>query len=315
MSNAGEFPSGHVMSKTDGFYRYLAVGDRNRQWGLYVTGAGCRDVPPGGLYPPRRHLHPQSHVFHWQNGRTFYEYAIVYISEGAGEFESRLTGRMTFGEGTAMLLFPEVWHRYRPDKNSRWREYWVTFHGEQAERLQRNGFITPEAPLINTGVDDNIIHSFNAILYRLRWETVGFQHIIAAETLKIIATVLAAQQNLRTGAHRYDLVRRCKAAIEEQTEALPVIEDLAVALGVSAGHLRRVFKEHTGLSPYQYHLQLKIGRAKMMLRESDVSIKQIAKVLGFQNVYHFSKLFKAKTAVPPNQWRHGKQKVREAAPR
>lgn len=309
MSSLVELPSGPAISKTDGFYRYLAVGDRNRQWGLYVTGAGCRDVPPGGLYPPRTHLHPQSHVYRWQNGRIFYEYAIVYISEGAGEFESRLTGPTIFGEGTAMLLFPEVWHRYRPDKKTGWREYWVTFHGEQAERLQQNGLITPEAPVIHSGVDDNIIHSFNAILDRLRSETVGFQHIIAADTLKIIATVLAAQQNLRTDARKYDLVRRTKAAIEEQTESLPVIENLAAVLGVSAGHLRRVFKEHTGLSPYQYHLQLKIGRAKMMLRESDASIKHIAKMLGFQNVYHFSKLFKAKTDMPPNQWRHGEQNV------
>ncbi len=298
------------MSKPDSFFRYLAVGQRDKQWGLYVTGAGYRDTPPGSLYPPRSHLHPASHVFHWQNGRTFHEYAIVYISEGAGEFESNVTGRATFGEGTAILLFPEVWHRYRPNKDTGWREYWVTFHGEQAERLQRNGFITPEAPVINTGVDHNVIRSFNAIVDHLRSETVGFQHIIAADTLGLIANVLAAEQNRRTDAHTYDLVRRSKAAIEEQTKSLPVIEELAASLEVSAGHLRRVFKEHTGLSPYQYHLQLKIGQAKMMLRESGLSITQIAKDLGFQNVYHFSKLFKTKTEVSPNQWRHGRKMVR-----
>jgi len=298
------------MSKPDSFYRYLAVSQRDKQWGLYVTGAGYRDVPPGGLYPPQSHLHPASHEYHWKNGRTFHEYAVVYIIEGSGEFQSRSIAHMTFGAGTAILLFPEVWHRYRPTKEIGWREYWVTFHGNQAEWLQRSGFITPEVPVIDTGPDDKIIRSFKAILDHLRIQRIGFQHVIAAHTLEIIASVLSAGQDRHTDDHAYELIHRLKAVLEDQTESLPVIESLAAGLGVSSGHLRRVFKVHTGLSPYQYYLQLKIGRAKMMLRESGLSIKQIARILGFQNVYHFSKLFKAKTDVSPNQWRHGKKKVR-----
>jgi AraC-like DNA-binding protein len=303
------------MSKPDSFYRYLAVSERDTQWGLCVTGAGYRDSQPGALYPPKSHLHPTSHEYRWRNGRTFHEYAIIYISEGSGEFESRSIGGRAFGAGTALLLFPEVWHRYRPIKEIGWREYWVTFHGDHAERLQRNGFITPEFPVIDTGPDDKIIHSFNAILDHLRVQRIGFQHVIAAHTLEIIASVLSAGQDRRTDSHAYDLVHRLKAAIEEQTSSLPVIEDLAEALEVSTGHLRRVFKEHTGLSPYQYHLQLKLGRAKMMLRESELSIKEVATALGFQNVYHFSKLFKAKTDVSPNQWRQGKTTIRSRSGR
>jgi AraC-like DNA-binding protein len=300
------------MSKTNEYYRYLPTSPRDREWGLFVTGAGYRDVPPNSPYPRREHIHPPSHEYSWQCGRRFHEYAIVYLSDGRGEFESKQSGRTAFGPGTTLLLFPEVWHRYRPVREIGWREYWVTFHGDIADRLQQNGFIKPETPVVNTGLDDGIIRSFQAILDRLRSEMVGFQQLIAAETLAIIAGVLAAERNRWADSRRCELVRRAKAVIEEQSDDLPVIENLADSLGVSAGHLRRIFKQYTGLSPYQYHLQLKIGRAKLMLRESDMPIKHIASQLGFRNVYHFSKLFKKLAEAPPNRWRSGSQKANSA---
>ncbi len=297
------------MSKTNEYYRYLPISPRDREWGLFVTGAGYRNVPPNSPYPRREHVHPPSHEYSWQRGRRFHEYAIVYLSDGRGEFESWQSGRMAFGPGTTLLLFPDVWHRYRPVREIGWREYWVTFHGDVAERMQRYGFIKPETAVLATGLDDGIIRSFKAILDRLRSETAGFQQLIAADTLGIIAAVLAAERNRWADSRACDLVRRAKVAIEEQTETLPVIENVADALGVSAGHLRRIFKQHTGLSPYQYHLQLKISRAKLMLRESDMPIKHIARQLGFHNVYHFSKLFKKMTNAPPNRWRNRSDKA------
>jgi AraC-like DNA-binding protein len=298
------------MSKTNDYYRYLPVSPRDRQWGLYVTGAGRRDVAPNSPYPQRQHIHPPSHEFSWLRGRKFHEYAVVYITDGQGEFESREVGRLPVGPGTTLLLFPEMWHRYRPAREIGWREYWVTFHGDIAERLQQHEFIKPENPVLNTGLDDAIIRSFKAILDRLQSETVGFQQLIAADTLAIVAAVQAAERNRWTDSRTCELVRRAKAAIEEQGDDLPVIEDLAESLGVSGGHLRRIFKKHTGLSPYQYHLQLKISRAKLMLRESDMPIKHIARQLGFQNVYHFSKLFKKMANVPPNRWRSGAERTK-----
>jgi len=300
------------VSKTNQYYRYLAISPRDKEWGLYVTGAGHRIVLPNDPYPPPEHIHPPTHEFSWQRGRKFHEYGISYISEGQGEFESKESGRTVVGPGTALLLFPEVWHRYRPAKEVGWHEYWVVFHGDMAERLQQFGFIKPETPVLDTGVDDAIIHSFTSIFDRLRSEAMGFQQQIAADTLGIIAALLAAERNRRADSRICDLVRRAKATIEERTETLPVIEDLASSLGISAGHFRRIFKQHTGLSPYQYHLQLKIGRAKLMLRESDLPIKHIAKQLGCQNIYSFAKLFKKKVDVPPGRWRSGSVKTKIA---
>jgi AraC-like DNA-binding protein len=71
----------------------------------------------------------------------------------------------------------------------------------------------------------------------------------------------------------------------------------------SCNRFQHAFKQHTGLSPYQYHLQLKIHRAEELLRGTDLSVKQIAQLLQFRSVYHFSTLFKRKTGRAPSLYR------------
>ena len=74
------------------------------------------------------------------------------------------------------------------------------------------------------------------------------------------------------------------------------------------------FRRYTGLTPYQYFLQLRIHRAKELLSDPDVQVKEVAARLRFDNQYYFARLFKKKTGVTPSAWR---ERVREAgsAPR
>jgi AraC-like DNA-binding protein len=283
------------------YFRYLPVSERGRQWGLYATGAGFAQIPPGSPYP--RTGHPASHDFAWKKGRVLHEYAIVYISDGEGRFQSQATGERPAVAGTVILLFPDVWHRYRPLPHTGWVESWVCFAGEQADRLLERGFISPELPLLKTGRDEGILHAFTTLLDRLRVEPMGFEQLIAVNVLEIIAAALSAARRQETGGRQYDLVRRAKMILENQMESPPVIEDVAAGLGLSPSRLRQLFKEHTGLSPYQYHLQLKIQRAQEMLSGSDLPVKQIARILRFESVYHFSSLFKRKAGRSPSEWR------------
>lgn len=282
--------------------RYLPTSPRDSAWGLVVTGAGCGRVGAGSGYP--RQGHPASHKLSWQAGRVLSEYQVVYIPQGEGEFESDLTGPQAVPPGTVLVLFPGVWHRYRPLPETGWEEYWVGFQGEDADRLRQRGFLCPEEAVLSIGASDALLHAFGTLLARVRSQPVGFQPLVAVNTLEIVAIVLAAVQSQRTDSRLHELIRRAKLTLEDAVAGLPVMESLAASLGISPSHFQHLFKEHTGLSPYQYHLQLKIARAKEMLLGPDFSVKQVASALHFRSVYHFSKLFKRKTGVSPSQWRN-----------
>jgi AraC-like DNA-binding protein len=86
---------------------------------------------------------------------------------------------------------------------------------------------------------------------------------------------------------------------------LYVTGGLASTFHMSYAHFRRVFKQQSGLSPYQYHLQLRIHRAREMLHSTTLAVGQVAARLNFPNPYYFSKIFKKKTGMSPSLWRRG----------
>jgi transcriptional regulator GlxA family with amidase domain len=75
--------------------------------------------------------------------------------------------------------------------------------------------------------------------------------------------------------------------------------------------MRHAFRQHTGLSPHQYQLQLRLNRAKSLLRGTGDSVKEIADQIGFDCPFHFSHLFKSKTGLSPSIWRNDAQRGRQ----
>lgn len=285
------------------FFRYLPVSDRDVQWDMYVTGAGSSGVPPRCPYP--RSIHPELYQSVSERGRILPEFQVLYITRGEGVFESEPTGKREVVAGNVMLLFPGVWHRYRPSERTGWDEYWVSYNGEYPKRLVERGFLSPQDPLLNTGLDDTILHPYLGLLDRIRQEPPGYQQLIAANTMEILAAALAAVRTSRTGGRATRAIHEAKIVLAQCTEEVVDMEGLAGSLHMSYAHFRRIFKQQTGLSPYQYHLQLRINRAREMLHGTTLAVRQVASRLNFESPYHFSKIFKKKTGMSPHQWRIG----------
>lgn len=286
------------------FFRYPPISDYDKQWGVYVTGVGRTSVPPFSKSYPIS-VHPDHYQFRWEKGRVLDEYQALYILRGDGEFESARLGNKKVLPGSLMLLFPGEWHRYRPRRAIGWDEYWISFRGRHIDELVEHGFITPEQPVLYTGADDAILHPYLSALDRLRTEPIGYQQLIAADVLEIIAAALAAVRRQRSSSRAESVVREAKALLEQQVTELANMDRLAARFQLSEKHFRRIFKDHTGLSPYQYYLQIRIHRAKEMLLGTTLSIKEIAAALHFETPFHFSNVFKQKTGMSPSRWRAG----------
>lgn len=70
---------------------------------------------------------------------------------------------------------------------------------------------------------------------------------------------------------------------------------------------RKLFKSETGYSPHQYHLNLRINKAKELLQTTELNIKEIAYQTGFESEFYFSKLFRKKSGISPTDYRTKKR--------
>lgn len=285
------------------FFRYVTVSDQDRRWGLYLSGVGATQIAPLWTDYPKR-VHPDTYMFCWEQGRTLHEYQALYMLRGGGEFESEITGKRRIDPGTLVLVFPHVWHRYRPDKKTGWDEYWVSYAGRQADELVAADFFSPSEPLLTIGTDERVLEIYLDLLNLARAQPIGFQQLAAAGVQSILAGALAAHRRRGSSPHDEERVRCAKAYLEENVEGHVSTPALAARLHLSPRHLSRLFHQHTGMSPHEFHLQLKMRRAQQLLG-AGLTVKEVARRLGFDSPFHLSRIFKRRFGVPPSQWRNG----------
>ena len=78
---------------------------------------------------------------------------------------------------------------------------------------------------------------------------------------------------------------------------------LAKESGFSYVHFLRRFKNYTGMTPSEYVISLRLQKAKTLLLESDLMIREISVACGFENEYYFSNFFKKHTSHAPSSFR------------
>jgi AraC-like DNA-binding protein len=290
-------------------YRYFPISQRDKHWGLYATTAGEARIAPHTLYPPSGH--PKGYAFDWQHGRVLHGFALVYISSGVGKFESKPDFSIAVGPGHALLLFPRVWHRYAPDPETGWHEHWIGFDGETAHRWLRHRFFSARNPVIKIAAEDTVLATFSRVMQSVRANRPALQQILAGATDTLMGLIYSAQQTpAAADAQKANAIELAIARIQNEFERDLDMELLAQELGVSYSWFRSTFTSHTGLSPHQYLLELRLVRARSLLAETELSIKEIAVQTGFEDEYYFSRLFRQKLNLTPSQWRSRSRRLR-----
>jgi AraC-like DNA-binding protein len=82
------------------------------------------------------------------------------------------------------------------------------------------------------------------------------------------------------------------------------IDSVAKEHFITAEHLIRTFKKHTGETPLQYIINKRLESAKTLLKiKPALDVKQIAEMVGYENPNYFSRIFKCNTNMTPSEYR------------
>lgn len=82
------------------------------------------------------------------------------------------------------------------------------------------------------------------------------------------------------------------------------LSGMAGVVGVSTGYLSALFKKESGVNFIEYLTEIRIARAKELLRRTDKKTYEIAYEIGYSNPHYFSISFKKSTGMPPSQYRN-----------
>ncbi|MGX6978405.1 AraC family transcriptional regulator [Vagococcus elongatus] len=80
------------------------------------------------------------------------------------------------------------------------------------------------------------------------------------------------------------------------------LESISSKMYISPAYISKLFKEETGDTPINYLIKVRMNKAKELLENEEMSIKEVANLVGYQDAYHFSKLFKKYFNIPPSEY-------------
>ena len=283
-------------------FKYLTISEEDSNWGLYLNVAGSANVLPNIDYPSPNH--PSEYFFTWEKGRILNEFQINFITEGAGILENKF-GTFPLKQGSIFITFPGIWHRYKPVLKTGWTETYIGFDGELARKLITEPKFSPENPVFYFGIKEELLDTFLKIFDLVEKEQPGYQQIASGMVIKLLGYIISFEkQKGFSGKQIAQVVEAIRFEMRQNMHKEIDLKELAQKHNVSYSFFRKMFKKYTGVSPGQYHLQLRITRAKELLISTDKSIKEISYELGFQSIFYFSNMFKKKEGITPSFFRN-----------
>ena len=94
-------------------------------------------------------------------------------------------------------------------------------------------------------------------------------------------------------------VRQVPADLRRRT-----LEQLAQEFDLSKSGLHALFQKHTGRSPMDFFLRLKMKEACKMLRSTSLRVYEVAQRLGYQDPYYFSRIFRKVVGISPKEYQN-----------
>ena len=283
--------------------KYLVANDSDAKWGLTISTVGYDDVGVNEPYPTKGHA--DGYYFDMDKGRILSEYQMLYLIEGEGIFRSTSMGEVHIKPGDMFLLFPGEWHSYGPIEGSRWKSYWIGFKGNNMDSRVENGFLSPNKAVYHVGYSSKIIELYKSALAYALEEAAYCQQMLAGLVNHLLGMMYSLERNiiLSKNHSHVKMISQARLRIRESLESDLTIQELSEELGVSYSNFRKLFKQHTGLSPALYQQDLRLQRAKELLSTTKMSIKEIAYRLNFESPDYFSSKFKLKTGMKPSEFR------------
>lgn len=201
--------------------------------------------------------------------------------------------------GDIYILRQNEEQRYHSDPVSPMKKIWVNYEAEYISAM-----------LSAYGIESGIYRSESARRYfervyeaTQRGSADNYVYYAISECIHGIIHSVAAEMRQTEGADVYRIREALNAAVYEKL----TLDGLSAELHISKSNIIRVFKKQYGITPYEYLLGLKIDTAKLLLRNTRMTVGEIAERVQISDQHYFSTLFLDRVGLRPKDYRKAKQ--------
>jgi AraC-like DNA-binding protein len=231
------------------------------------------------------------------------DYQLIYLVEGTGCF--RINGDMTEVTcGNIVLFRPGEVQQYTYQHTNTPELYWIHFTGSGArEYLEKAGLY--EESVHYVGIHSELIESFKKIMLELQMKEKLYCESADAATLELLVLLGRKKHGADVKRHRFidDNIRNLMERMHAEYGRRWSIDDMAGQCALSSNHFMHKFKMQTGFSAVDYIINIRMEKAKDLLLNSSLSIKEISNLVGYENSLYFSRLFCKMEGFSPREYR------------
>lgn len=226
------------------------------------------------------------------------DYQLVYIAEGAAQFRFGSQTRRVEAN-TFYVMYPQCGMSYRTDPELPWTIYWVIAGGQQLESFLGMLGLKPEEPFLSVSDSEKLLNICKALFEQTSRDGLASK----MECLSLLYGLFSVLAENRTVDSRNVHIAKALDYISQHYCENISIQELADRLHLNYNYFSRLFKQETGVAPIQFITAMRVKKAEHLLKYTSLSVSEIARTVGFQDVLYFSRAFKRCTGMSPSAYK------------
>lgn len=249
-------------------------------------------VTDAGYFP-----HAEQHGRQRPHGAA--ETILIVCVAGSGWID---TGgvRTRVGSGGAIVIPGGVPHAYGASGSDPWTIWWCHVRGTDVAELVEIAGIRPGELTLSLRSLDRITAQLDEIVSALERDTTPARLVATAGMAWRLFTLLAVDRILPEDGTPLE---RAMRYLEDRVDGRVQVADLAALVGLSPSHLAALFRGATGGGVLAHHLSLKMARARRLLDTTGLTVAEIARQVGMDDPFYFSRQFRKMHGVSPTIYR------------
>lgn len=235
--------------------------------------------------------------------KTLDSFLLVYVSNGSGSLQVR---NQQYALNTGNIAVINCLDSYKLNADSQgWQIFWIHINGKMMKEIYKM--------ILDIGKDNPIFQLNSLVEITKIWEEIYAatnsdtkikELLINEQLFHLINQVLKVQSEfLQTTTSHKEKIQQVRNYLEENFSSQISLDQLAEIFYINKYYLTRIYKETYQQTISQTLTQLRITKAKELLRYSELSMFEIAVSCGFQDASYFSKVFKKIEGESPQKYR------------